>query len=861
MKQVESMHRMETETADLAGVPEAPERPVILALKDVSIAYEDAEPIIQEATLSVHEGESVLFLGPSGCGKSTLAMLCAGLIPRAVEATLKGQVWRQPRLVESGRIGYVFQDADAQFCMLKVADEIAFGLENLQVDPADMPGRITRGLQQAGLDVSLDAHHTEFSGGMKQKLAIACALAMETDLLVFDEPTANLDPLSTHQVFEQIAALHRQGRSLIVIEHKFDALLPQMDKVVLFTPDGRIHRTGEVRKVVYEEWNWLISVGVIPQWKAMPGWLEEPAEGHLLSISGQAVKHSSDERERVEPVAEQGESTLERLNVMADPMDMKAPLALEIHAGELVYQSRLGTGKNKVWSDLSVQIPAGSLTAVVGPNGAGKSSLLQVFAGMRKMTRGEATLFGKPISSWKRQELARVVSYCFQNPELQFIYERVADELANRMVGTMVPAEIKSLLQEFGLAGLEQHSPFALSQGQKRRLSVAAMVRDEHELYLLDEPTFGQDAATQHAIMQRLGVLREAGKTIVMTTHDMDLVRRYADRVVVIADGKLLFAGDPNGLFRQPLVMQQAHLQDDLRQVGGSVSKCEEEGDPPPGLRDFQGRQEGPSPPEESGARENRNIPRPGSKTLAERLNPPWFMVTSILAMLVAIFANTLPQALAMFALPVLLLLILRRLGPWQVIKRLSPFLLFYVLYIWSLTAYGAVPPGTPAIHILWMHLSWVGFHSGLVLAFRMLGAVAFGVLFVSSVEITDLIVGLSQNFRIPPKFSYGMLAGIRFAPLFQSEWSKLKQARQLRGKDARYPIFRPVMYSLPLLSQAIRMSERVATAMEARGFFAAAAATAKARTYFRTVVVKGHDFVFLFLVVGLTVALLVVLS
>lgn len=797
--------------------------PVLLALRDVSIAYEAGDVIVKDVTLSIHQGETVLFLGPSGCGKSTLAMLCAGLIPRAVEGTVTGQVWQHPRLLESGRIGYVFQDADAQFCMLTVADEIAFGLENLKLAPGQMRAQILKGLNGAGLEVAFNAPHAEFSGGMKQKLAVASALAMDADLLVFDEPTANLDPLSTRQVFNQIRSLHQQRKSMIVIEHKFDALLPQVDRVVLFGPDGRIHRTGPVTEVIEKEWDWLVSVGVIPPWKSRPQWLgPAPDAQQPVSIGGRGENRKS----------------FRQLSTM-EP-------ALAITQGALAYKSSFTAKVHEVWSELSVLVPKGSFTAIVGPNGAGKSSLLQVFAGMRKLTGGESHLLGRPHREWKRDDLTKAVSYCFQNPEFQFIYERVADELANRIVAENVPPEIESLLAEFGLSGLEQQSPFALSQGQKRRLSVAAMVREEHELYLLDEPTFGQDAATQHAIMERLAELHESGKTIVMTTHDMDLVRQYANQVLVIADGGLLFSGKPEDLFQQPRILQKAHLLDDIDIFNTNGEDIHDEIH-----EDIH---------DESKKRSSRAASgEAAAKTPAQRLNPPWLMMTSIVSMLVAIFANDLPQALAMFALPVLLLFVLRRLTPWQVIKRLSPFLLFYVLYIWSLTAYGAIPPGTPAIHFLWMHLSWVGFHAGLVLAFRMLGAVAFGVLFVSSAEITDLIVGLSKNFRVPPKFSYGILAGIRFAPLFQSEWAKLKQARQLRGKDARYPILRPVMYTLPLLSQAIRMSERVATAMEARGFYGDVAAKPEARTYYREVAVHTYDFIYLVVVVGLTVLLLMV--
>ena len=813
---------------------------VLLSLQNVSVAYEGGS-VVQDVCLSIHAGESVLFLGPSGCGKSTLAMVCAGLIPRSVEGVVTGTLWRHPGLLASGKIGYVFQDADSQFCMLTVADEMAFGLENVRVAQADMYETIAQEVVRTGLTTSARALHAEFSGGMKQKLAIASALAMDADLIVLDEPTANLDPLSTRQVFDQIGRLHDQQKTMIVIEHKFDALLAHMDTVVLLTADGRIHRVGPTRAVIREEWSWLVSEGVVAPWKERPQWsFGDPRHVAASAGADSSLDSATASAGGSAAVDASGNSTaIVRSEAGRAALKAGVEAAIEISNGTYFYK------QNRVWSDLSLSIPRGSFTAIVGPNGAGKSTLLQVMGGLAKLDKGDARLLRRELKAWKRNELADAVSYCFQNPEFQFIYERVGDELANRVVGQDVPEEIRQLLAEFGLHGLEQQSPFALSQGQKRRLSVATMVREDHQLYLLDEPTFGQDARTQQAIMERLEGLHRQGKTIVMTTHDMDLVQRYAQQVIVLAEGQVLFTGTPAALFGQPDVLRRAHLLDDVQSSLTQTADVQQSEKP-------AGQDEAALQVLSFWGEDVRS-----RRSLAQRLNPPWLLVTTMTAMLIAIFASNLSQGLAMLALPVALLVVLRRLTPWQVLKRLSPFLGFYVLYVWSLTAFAAVKPGTATLDFLWFHLSWPGFMAGLVLAFRMLGAVAFGVLFVSSVDITDLIVGLSQNFRVPPKFAYGILAGIRFMPLFQSEWEKLKQARKLRGKERGYSFLRPVTYALPLLSQAIRMSERVATAMEARGFYGDAAASSSGRTYFRIIRVRASDFGYMALVVTATVLLL----
>jgi energy-coupling factor transport system permease/ATP-binding protein len=317
----------------------------------------------------------------------------------------------------------------------------------------------------------------------------------------------------------------------------------------------------------------------------------------------------------------------------------------------------------------------------------------------------------------------------------------------------------------------------------------------------------------------------------------MDLVRRYATDVLVLCDGGLAFAGTPEELFADRALLQRAHLLDDVADLDTSSAEPEV----PVREPDISARDSWP--------------PRP--TTIAGHLNPPLALVAVLLTVVVGVFARTLPETVSLFAWTVFLLWVVPKLTPWQVFKRLSPFLGFYVLYVWTFAAFSATPPGTKTFDILWFHLSWYGFMLGITLAFRMLSAVTLSILMVSSGDITKLIVGLCQTFRLAPKYSYGVLAGLRLGPLFRSEWTKLRQARQLRGKDARLFWLRPVMYALPLLTQAIRLSERVATAMEARGFVGDAASRVDGRTYFRHVPVHWWDYVYLCALPGVALALL----
>jgi energy-coupling factor transport system ATP-binding protein len=247
------------------------------------------------------------------------------------------------------------------------------------------------------------------------------------------------------------------------------------------------------------------------------------------------------------------------------------------------------------------------------------------------------------------------------------------------------------------------------------------------------------------------------------------------------------------------------------------------------------------------------------AKSPLGRLNPGWKLITTMTAMIIAMSATHIWQGVLLAILPVLLLLFGARLSLGQVAKRLAPFVGFFAAYTWTLTAYSRISPGTPSIHVLWFILSETGFHNGLVLAFRMLASVTFGILYVSTTDVTQLVVSLTRNFGVPPRFSYGSLAGIRVFPLFEEEWRKIRQARMLRGKDThRARLTRIVTYALPLLTQAIRIGERVAVAMESRGFRGQASLNPKARSYYIKTPVRAWDFLYLAIVVVASLSIVI---
>jgi len=518
------------------------------------------EPVFRDMTFSVRQGETVLFLGPSGCGKSTLLYCLNRLYPESVDGSLDGAVRIYGRNLSEfapgeacRRIGTVFQDPDSQFCMTRVDEEIAFGLENLGIPRRDMDERIIGALEQAGLlDYRNEKIHT-LSGGMKQRLAVACALAADPSILILDEPTAQLDPAAARDLVRWIGRLRRErGLTLLLVEHRLDEWIGLVDRTLVMDADGRLSREGTPRAIFSADGASLTAQGI---------WM--PTVSKLAFDFRSSGAHSNGEL----PVTE--EQFIEGVGQLPDTIALleerlRSPSPAERPAasgGSTLCASGLTVrmGRKTVLHSIDLAFRPGELTAIVGTNGSGKTTLLQHMAGIGggSVPSGRCLLDGRPLSDWPQHELRRHIGYVFQNPEHQFVTFTVRDELAfgPRLQGVpekIVDVEVSKLLQLSGLAGWEEANPFSLSQGQKRRLSVATMLLDEQRWLLLDEPTFGQDARTSEQLMTLLRDRANAGMSVIMVSHDMEAVQQYAHRVILLVDGRVRYDGVPARLWSQP---------------------------------------------------------------------------------------------------------------------------------------------------------------------------------------------------------------------------------------------------------------------------------------------------------------------
>lgn len=505
---------------------------MFIRTEHLTVAYVGEErAVLQDVSVQIGADERVLLLGPSGAGKSTLLHALAGLVPRAIEARVTGKVYLDGRPVTewtpaqvAARLGFVFQEPETQFCMLYPTDEVAFGLENLNVERAAMPALIEDSFARVDLpETARKTRIDRLSGGQQQRLALGAVLAQEPEMLLLDEPTALLDPQGRKLVVDTVYRLTAAGKGVIVVEHVLDPWLDLLERVIVIGDAGQIVADDAPRVVFGKYRSLLDSLGV---------WLPSAAVAGAVSAPGHRRSQPT------EPSAE---------GRRAD-----GPAAMSLRNVNASY----GDGQ-PVLRDISLQVEAGEFWALIGPNGSGKSSLAKTLIRMLEPSSGEVHLQGQPVSRLRTRQLTSHIAYVFQNPEHQFVTDTVWGELNYSLRQAGVPDDeraqrVRAALARFGLEEHAASNPFGLSGGQKRRLAVAAMLQANAPLLVLDEPTFGQDRRSAGELMETIAALYADGVAVLMLTHDMNLVDEFADKVAVLQRGELVYAGSVSDLWRRP---------------------------------------------------------------------------------------------------------------------------------------------------------------------------------------------------------------------------------------------------------------------------------------------------------------------
>lgn len=513
--------------------------------------------------MTVEPGEVVLVLGPSGSGKSSLAMALNGLIPHSVPATLEGTVLVSGVDTTTGsvpalstNVAMVFQDPDAQMVTATVLDEVCFGPENLGRDVDDILRSAHDALRIVGLWDRRDDSPDVLSGGGRQRLAIACALAMDAPVLVLDEPTANLDPVGIREVYRALAAIVERGdRSIVLIEHNLDAAMDLVDRVLVLDGAGRQVFLGDARTVLTDHTEELAALGV---------WLP------VATLAALQLRHVGIDLRPIPLTPPELTAALEAIPTLPEPHSivtrergfLEGPM---IRVEHLSLTRGRGRRAAAVLHDVCFELDAGSFLAVVGTNGAGKTSLAQAIAGVIRPPRGTVSLSGLDPARIDVATLTSRIGFVFQNPEHQFVTYTVADELAHglRLRGideAIVTQRVETMLERFGLTELRDQHPFLLSGGQKRRLSVGTAMIAGAGILVLDEPTFGQDQGRAAEVLAILRDLNEAGSTVVIVSHDLQLVADYASHVAVMQNGHLVGFGPSDEILSDAALIDAAGL-------------------------------------------------------------------------------------------------------------------------------------------------------------------------------------------------------------------------------------------------------------------------------------------------------------
>ncbi|MGG4397437.1 ABC transporter ATP-binding protein [Paenibacillus thiaminolyticus] len=562
----------------------------MIEMHDVRFAYAGTtKPVLDGINVMIGKNETVLLLGASGAGKSSLVLCLNGLIPNSIHGEFSGVVrvggkdTSETPIAELARqVGIVFQDPEAQLVTMKVEDEIAFGMENVCLNPNEMERRIEAALQQTGLSEFRQWPIDKLSGGQKQRLALASVLCMQPRILVLDEPTANLDPEGTRELYAVLRNLRKSGNyTIIMIEHKLDDVMDIADRVLVLGKNGRIIADGHPREVLYRKYDEFIQEGVwLPYSVTFTHELRK--RGIAAAETPLTVKETISMLERIRLTGEAEELALQaaagsvfsRIAEAANDTDTAHTHAEDMEPGlaaaemELAIEIRPAEFNCKnacILRPMHLCVPKGDFLAIVGKNGAGKSTLARCMIKLQQAGKGVIYFHGRDLAEWPVHDMAREVGYVFQNPEHQFVTNRVFDELAFGLKGMQLsPDEIYSrveqMLDRFGLKKYLEANPFQLSHGEKRRLSTASMLITGQRLLILDEPTFGQDGRNAHQLMQLMKELQETGHTIIIISHDMGLIAEYADHAAVLKSGRLIFHGTVQALFDREELLGEAGL-------------------------------------------------------------------------------------------------------------------------------------------------------------------------------------------------------------------------------------------------------------------------------------------------------------
>ena len=523
-----------------------------------------AEATLKDISFDIAKGEKVLILGPSGSGKSTLAQCLNGIIPNIHKGQAQGQVridgqdiFKQSIYDKSQLVSTVLQDPDGQFIGLTVAEDLAFALENDCADQSEMKDKVALWAERLDLTSLLNHRPQDLSGGQKQRVSLAGVLIDESPILLFDEPLANLDPKSGQETIDLIDKIHKEvGATTIIIEHRLED--------VLYRPVDRILLVNEGELIFNGSPDELLSSTLL-----LENGIREPLYVTVLRQLGFDTR-STQNLSQLDALDLSDLALPDR--VLKDKRDSSSDSILKVEGLSVSYGD-----SPAIIEDLSFSLKKGERLAIVGKNGAGKSTLAKALCGFVP-SQGKLTYKGQDISQDSIAERSERIGFVLQNPNQMISQTMIFDEVALglRLRGieeTEVEERVHEVLKTCGLYSFRKWPISALSFGQKKRVTIASILVLKPEIIILDEPTAGQDYKTYTDIMNFLDSLQKQGHTIVMITHDMQLMLEYSDRCLVVVEGEIIADDKPVTILNQKDLLESANLkQTSLYTLGQKLS-------------------------------------------------------------------------------------------------------------------------------------------------------------------------------------------------------------------------------------------------------------------------------------------------
>ncbi|MDR1801335.1 MAG: energy-coupling factor ABC transporter ATP-binding protein [Lachnospiraceae bacterium] len=538
---------------------------------------DDNKNALSEINLHVPEGSFIGLSGAQGSGKTSLLNALNGMIPRHIEGDYYGRVAIEGKDVLDMppeelflKVGTVLQDIESQLIAAVVEDEILFGLENFGIDKSEIEGRIVEALKETGIEDLRYRRIRDLSGGQKRKVAIASIIALRPKILLLDEPTGELDPRSSEFIMQTLKELNRKFSMTIIVTEKKLALLCEYVSEIAILDKGNLTYFGKPKELLASE---ILSeeIGLrIPKAAVLAKKLKEHGsyQGEIpVSLDDSLVmlgriKEKEFERKNTIEILKRMERNCKKADENLSSRRGAPSVTANIAAHTVLELTNIGFSfpNLPIAGNVSFEINEGEFVVLLGENGAGKSTLLRLCNGLLKPTSGRVQAFGMDTTKTKTSTLAQDIGFLFQNPDRQLCQKTVKEEITFGLTlkGIKDEVRVEQIIREFGLNG--EKDPFTLSRSERQLVALASILVCEPKLLLLDEPTVGLDDKTAKNIMETIQKLREQGLSVLMITHDMELVYEYADRALVLTDGEIVYDGGIEALMTNKEIMERASL-------------------------------------------------------------------------------------------------------------------------------------------------------------------------------------------------------------------------------------------------------------------------------------------------------------